>query len=155
MRRLLLRFLSILFLAATFSAGAATGRVLKVLPHYLDLKGRHSLSPSLYDRDAYQAQLRQHPDQRSALRFDVLWRARAASNGKLKLRAELRGIARGELPREATLEAEVETKSGGNSHWSVLKLEGENYQNLGEVTAWRVTLWDGEQLVGEQKSFLW
>ena len=155
MRRLSFRFLSILFLAATFSAGAATGRVLKVLPHYLDLKGRHSLSPSLFDRDAYQAQLRQHPEQRSALRFDVLWRARTSTSGKLKLRAELRGIARGELPREATLESEVEAKASGTSLWSALRLEGENYKNLGEVTAWRVTLWDGEQLVGEQKSFLW
>ena len=155
MRRLLIPFLAIVFLAVTFTAGAATGRVLKVLPHYLDLKGRHSLSPSLYDRDAYQAQLRQHPEQRSALRFDVLWRARAATSGKLKLRAELRGIARGELPREAILETEVEAKPGGTSLWSALKLEGEKYQSLGEVTAWRVTLWDGEQLVGEQKSFLW
>lgn len=155
MRRLLIAFTSTVFLAATFSVGAATGRVLKVLPHYLDLKGRHSLSPSLYDRDAYQAQLRQHPEQRSAVRFDVLWRARATTRGKLKLRAELRGLARGELPREAILETEVEAKAGGNSRWSALKLEGGNYQNLGEVTAWRVTLWDGDQLVGEQKSFLW
>ena len=155
MRRWLVIFTSIIFLAASFSAGAATGRVLKVLPHYLDLKGRHSLSPSLYDRDAYQAQLRHHPEQRSALRFDVLWRARAATGGKLKLRAELRGLARGELPREATLETEVEAKAGGNSRWSALKLAGGDYQSLGEVTAWRVTLWDGDQLVGEQKSFLW
>ena len=155
MRRLFIALTSIVFLAMTFPAGAATGRVLKVLPHYLDLKGRHALSPSLYDRDAYQAQLRQHPEQRSALRFDVLWRARSSTNGKLKLRAELRGIARGELPREATLESEVEVKASGTSRWSALKLEGENYKNLGEVTAWRVTLWDGEQLVGEQKSFLW
>ena len=155
MRRSWFVLLSIVFFAVTSSVGAATGRVLKVLPHYLDLKGRHALSPSLYDRDAYQAQLRQHPEQRSALRFDVLWRARVISGGKLKLRAELRGIARGELPREARLETEVEAKPGGTSLWSALKLEGENYQNLGEVTAWRVTLWDGEQLVGEQKSFLW
>jgi len=148
------RLLSILLLAATFSTFAATGRVVKVLPHFLDLKGRHSLSPSLYDRDAYQLQLRQHPEQRSALRFDVLWRVRGATNGKLKLRAELRGKATGQLPKETTLEAELSSR-GVSSKWSALKLEGEAYQNFGEVTAWRVTLWDGEQLIGEQKSFLW
>src|SRR5437899_2397501 len=36
-------------------ATAATGRIIKVLPHLLDLQGHHALSPSLYDRDAYQA----------------------------------------------------------------------------------------------------
>ncbi|MSU56728.1 MAG: hypothetical protein EXS35_00850 [Pedosphaera sp.] len=149
----MLRLLFILLLAATFHAFAATGRVVKVLPHFLDLKGRHSLSPSLYDRDAYQLQLRQHPEQRSALRFDVLWRARGATGAKLKLRAELRGKATGQLPRETTLETAVESR--GLSKWSALKFEGEAYRNFGEVTAWRVTLWDGEQLVGEQKSFLW
>ena len=155
MRRLIAVSISILLLTAAFSAFAATGRVLKVLPHLLDHKGRHSLSPSLFDRDAYQAQLRQNPDQRSALRLDILWRARNATSPKLKLRAQLRGTAKGELPREITLETEVEVRSGSVSKWSALKLEGKAYKEFGDVTAWRVTLWDGEQLVGEQKSFLW
>jgi hypothetical protein len=154
MRRSFFLVVAALLGVATFSASAVTGRVAKVLPHFLDLKGRHSLSPSLYDRDAYQAQLRQHPEQRSGLRFDVLWRARAA-NGKLKLRAELRGIVQGNQPRQTTLETEVGTGKSSVSRWTSLKLAGEDYKNFGEVTAWRVTLWDGEQLVGEQKSFLW
>jgi len=153
MRRLIVVFVSVFVLATSFSSLAATGRVLKVLPHFLDLKGRHSLSPSLFDRDAYQAKLRQNPDQCSALRFDILWRARSAKNPKLKLRAELRGTAQGQLPRETTLEGEVEPRN--SSKWSALKLESQAYKDFGEVTAWRVTLWDGEQLVGEQKSFLW
>src|SRR6185295_17181334 len=142
------RLLSILLLAATFSTFAATGRVVKVLPHFLDLKGRHSLSPSLYDRDAYQLQLRQHPEQRAALRLDVLWRVRGATRGKLKLRAELRGEATGQLPKETTLEAELSSR-GVSSKCSALILEGEAYQNFGEATAWRVTLRDGAQLIGE------
>ena len=154
MRRLIAALLPIVILTATLSASAATGRVVKVLPHYLDLKGRHSLSPSLYDRDAYQAQLRQHPEQRSALRFDVHWRASGA-NGKLKLRAELRGTAQGNLPRETKLETKLEPKKTAVSRWTSLTLAGEDYKNFGEVTAWRVTLWEGDQLVGEQKSFLW
>src|SRR5437867_3558658 len=105
--------------AANFSAAAATGRVVKVLPHFLDLRGRHSLSPSLYDRDAYQAQLRQHPEQRSALRFDVHWRASGA-HGPLKLRAELRGTAQGNLPRETTLEMELAPRKTAASRWTSL-----------------------------------
>lgn len=154
MRRLPSGFILVLLLAATFSSVAATGRVTKVLPHFLDLKGRHALSPSLYDRDAYQAQLRRNPEQRSALRFDVLWRAKDVKT-KLKLRAELRGTTQGNLPRQTTLETELEARLVGRSRWSSVALAGEDYKKFGEVTAWRLTLWDGEQLVGEQKSFLW
>jgi hypothetical protein len=154
MRRFLSFGLLFLICAATFPAVAATGRVVKVLPHFLDLKGRHSLSPSLYDRDAYQAQLRLHPEQRSGIRFDVHWRAFAIT-GKLKLRAELRGTAQGNVPRQTTIETDMEAGKAGGNHWTQLPLTGEAYKNFGEVTAWRVTLWDGDQLIGEQKSFLW
>ena len=41
------------------------------------------------------------------------------------------------------------------SAWSALALDKETYQQLGGVAAWRVTLWDGEQMLAEQKSFLW
>ena len=154
MRRLLILVLASLICGGTFSATAATGRVVKVLPHFLDLQGRHSVSPSLYDRDAYQAQLRKHPEQRSGLRFDVHWRATGVS-GKLKLRVELRGTAQGTQPRQTTLETEVARGKSSANRWDSLLLGGEAFKDFGEVTAWRVTLWDGEQLVGEQKSFLW
>lgn len=140
-------------LLASIPAAAATGRVVKVLPHFLDLQGRHSLSPSLYDRDAYQAQLRKYPAQRSGLRFDIQWRARGAKD-KLKLRVELRGAAKGDLPRATLIESALEP-GRKTSGWAAIKLAGEEYQNFGEVTAWRATLWDGDQLVGEEKSFLW
>lgn len=154
MRRSFIVILPALLLATAISTSAATtGRVLKVLPHFLDLKGRHALSPSLYDRDAYQAQLRQHPEQRSGLRFDVLWKAKVASDTNLKLRVELRGIAQGNLHREKTLETGA--KPGWLGRWTPLTLSGDDYKNFGEVTAWRTTLWDGDQLVAEQKSFLW
>ena len=140
-------------LLTTVAAPAASGRVVKVLPHFLDLEGRHSVSPSLYDRDAYQAELRKHPDKRSGIRFDILWRARGAAKEKAKLRVELRGTAKGNLPSETTIESEVNI--AGTSHWASVKLEGDAYKKFGEITAWRVTLWSGDQLLGEQKSFLW
>jgi len=140
-------------LLTTATLPAASGRVVKVLPHFLDLEGRHSVSPSLYDRDAYQAELRAHPEKRSGMRFDILWRARGASKEKARLRVELRGAARGNLPSEKTIETEVTIT--GTSHWAAVKIDGEDYKRFGEVTAWRVTLWYGDQLLGEQKSFLW
>ncbi len=47
MRRSLLPLLSLALLLGAAPVFGATGRVLKVLPHFLDLKGRHALSPSL------------------------------------------------------------------------------------------------------------
>jgi hypothetical protein len=154
MRRTLIWWSLICWFAAALSAQAMTGRVIKVLPQFLDLNGRTSLSPSLYDRDAYQALLQQHPAKRSGIRFQVQWKAKGPAWEPLKVRVELRGIARGNLPRERVLEQPV-TPGGWFSHWIGFRLSGDEYRDLGEVTAWRVTLWEGQQLLGEQKSFLW
>jgi hypothetical protein len=133
---------------------AATGRVIKVLPQFLDLKGRHAISPSLYDRDAYQAYLRAHTNDVSGMRFAIQWKASGASTALLKLRVEILGITHGDLPPKIVLEQEV--KPGGwFSHWAALPLTGDDYKKIGEVTAWRATLWDGDQMISEQKSFLW
>src|SRR5713101_448980 len=130
---------------------AASTKVIKVLPLYLDRQGRHALSPSLFDRDAYQAQLRHRPEERSGLRIDVQWKA--LQNTPLKLRVELRG-GRGKEATKATLEATGQ-HLGGLSKWTSLLLAGEDYKKFGELVAWRATLWDGETLLAEQKSFLW
>lgn len=153
MRQVFQLVVPLLLLLTPVAASAASGRVVKVLPHFLDLEGRSSLSPSLYDRDAYQAELRAHPEKRSGIRFDILWRGRGQPKEKATLRVELRGSAKGNLPSETTIETEVTLT--GTSHWAAVKLDGENYKKFGEVTAWRVTLWSGAQLLGEQKSFLW
>ena len=153
MRRLLISLLLLGSLSAAFAGDVVTGRVVKVLPFVLDLKGHDALSPSLYDRDAYQAYLRRHPDQRSAIRFDVLWKASDAGGAKLKLRVELRGIGQDGMPRQVMLEQAVTPHF--LRHWDSLTLGGGDYKNFGELVAWRVTLRADNQLLGEQKSFLW
>jgi hypothetical protein len=147
-------FALLLCFSSLLNAEGATGRVLKVLPHFLDLKGRHTISPSLFDRDAYQAVLRQHPEQRSALRFDIEWKSKGSPDAPFKIRAEVRGVARENLPMELTLERTLEP-AGWFGRWTSLTLKDEDYRKLGEPTAWRVTLWDGTRLLSEQKSFLW
>lgn len=138
----------------TAAARATEGRIYKVLPQYVDLKGRTSLTPSLYDRDAYQAKLRKNPKERSGLAFKVQWKAEVADTVPLKLKVEMRGVAEGEIPKEKTIELPVSQRHW-YSHWATLTLTGDDYKTFGEVTAWRVTLWDGDQILGEQKSFLW
>ncbi len=154
MRQLLIWLPLLLSLAAVAPAEAATGRVIKVLPHFLDTNRLHTLSPSLYERDAYQFYLRQHPDKRSTMRFDVHWKTKGAVYGPLKLRVELRGIAEGNSPKQLVLEQPVEPGSWF-SHWTAIALARDQFRDLGEVTAWRVTLWEADQMIGEQKSFLW
>jgi hypothetical protein len=154
MRRLFFWLLLSCLFTVALPAGAATGRVIKVLPHFLDLKGRRALSPSLYERDAYQAWLREHPAERSGLRFDIQWKARGAADAPLKLRVEARGVVREGRPQQAVLDQQVVFK-GWLSQWNSAALTGEDYKSLGEVTAWRVTLWEQDHLLGEQKSFLW
>ena len=132
---------------------APTGRVVKVLPLFLDLKGRDALSPSLFDRDIYQVYLRQHTNEISAIRFCVLWKAANPGDGKLKLRVELRGAGSGSLPCQTTLEQPV--TAGFFRRWTSLTLAGTDYNHFGKMVAWRVTLWSDDRLLGEQKSFLW
>lgn len=133
------------------SASAATAKLVKVLPHFLDQQGRIALNPSLYERDAYQFHLRSHPEERSGLRFDVQWRSRDAR--RLKLRLELRGN-KGRDGTTAVIEDEVKYR-GLFTSWSRVTLTGEAYKKFGELSAWRATLWDGDTEIAEQKSFLW
>jgi hypothetical protein len=153
MRRFLMTLLLLGSLSAAAAADAPAGHVVKMLPLFLDQKGRDALSPSLFDRDAYQFYLRAHTNQISAIRFDVLWRAVNAGDAKLKLRLELHGIGPDNLPRQLTLEQPVMPHFF--RHWTSFELSGKDYKNFGEVVAWRVTLWADDRMLNEQDSFLW
>lgn len=153
--RWLIVLLSCLCLAAPVRAeDVVSGRVLKVLPLLMDLKGRTQTTPSLYDRDAYQAMLRGQPAQRSGIEFAVEWRAKGPKGAPLKLRIEARGGLKAQPPTQVVLEEAV-TPTGMFGTWTSLKLTGEAYKKFGEVSAWRASLWDGSRLVHQEKSFLW
>lgn len=141
-------------LAMPKTAESSQGRLIKVLPQLLNLKGQPSLTPSLYDRDAYQAYLRHHPNEVSGLRFKVQLKASIPKIDELKLRVEIRGLVQDKLPKEAVLEKTLSERHL-LSHWYPLDMTGPAYKDFGEITAWRATLWDGDQMLSEQKSFLW
>ena len=133
------------------SVDAASRKILKVLPQYLDQEGRHTLSPSLYERDAYQLKLRENPRLRSGMRFMISWRAPEVEG--FRLRVEIRG-SKDNVPTKLTLEQEARNHHGGRE-WTELRLTGDKYASLGEMLSWRATLWKGEELLSEDKSFLW
>lgn len=153
MRCFKLFFLLLAWWCLGHNAEAAANKIVKVLPHFLDQEGQHTLSPSLYERDAYQAHLRKHKELISTLRFDVQWKAPTGDQTNLKIRVEIRG-GKNLGAKPVVLEQAIKPgKWFGN--WAALRLPKATYEQLGEMVAWRVTLWSGEQQMAEQKSFLW
>lgn len=144
-----LSIIAALALAGTAFAAAQPAKILKVLPQYVDEKGRTSISPSLFDRDAYQAELRDNPKRRSGMRFHVHWKSRD------KTPLTLRIDARGASSRSQVITIERAVEPGRFSRWTSVPLTGETYTRLGDLIAWRVTLARGTNIVAEQKSFLW
>lgn len=141
----------ICLISLSLQARAEDAKIVKVLPHYLDLNGKHAVSPSLFDRDAYQAFLIRNIDKCSGLRFDVQWRAFKTQG--LLLKIEMRGSADNGA-KVYTIEKPIKKETfWGN--WTTIYYTGEDFKRLGKLLAWRVTLWRGDQLVSEQKSFLW
>jgi hypothetical protein len=140
-----------LCLLAAAAAQAESARIVKVLPFYLDKQGQHSLRPSLYERDAYQAHLRKNPNLVSTLRFDVQWKSSGVTN--LLLRVEARGNKNGQA-QQAQVEVPAR-KKGLFGNWTSATLKGDAYTALGSLTAWRATLWSGTNQLAEQASFLW
>ncbi|HEV8541274.1 MAG TPA: hypothetical protein VGR78_02670 [Verrucomicrobiae bacterium] len=131
---------------------AEEARIIKVLPHLLDAKGRNALAPSLFERDAYQAQLRAHPDQIAAVRVDVQIKAKHRET-PLLLKLELR-TSKTELGKVQVFQTAV-VPARWLSTWAKIQIDKATYDTLGPVIAWRATLWDGTEQVAEQESFLW
>jgi hypothetical protein len=140
-----------LLLVSTAAARAAETRIIKVLPHLLDARGRNALAPSLFERDAYQVYLRQNPEEISALRFDVQYKARVKA--PMVLRLELRGSKMG-IGQSRTFETDVSPRRVFSS-WGALHLNRKTYEEIGNIVAWRATLWQNGEQVAEQQSFLW
>lgn len=151
MRNIVLTWIASLLLGSVLNLPAASARLVKVLPQFTDLQGRVALNPSLYERDAYQALLRNSPEKRSGLQFAVQWGSRDTTRALLRI--ELRGN-RGKLGTRATLEMPVKYR-GLFTSWTKISLTGDAYRDFGELSAWRATLWEGDKLLAEQKSFLW
>jgi hypothetical protein len=151
MRRFFISLAILLWLAPVMRAGE--GSVVKVLPQLLDQHGRHTLSPSLYERDAYQLHLRKEPKLRGGARLAVQWKAKNVDWAKLKLRAEMRCLL-GDNLHTVTMD-EPAVKSGHFSSWSEFRIEGADYKSFGQIVAWRVTLSEGGHQLGQLESFLW
>jgi hypothetical protein len=152
MRRLAVLTLLGLGLLGAGNLAAGGDRVVKVLPHLLDAQGRHALSPSLFERDAYQTMLKANPDKRGGLRFDVRWKAAVVPEGARALRLELVTTRH---PRTLPLVVETPLPAKGKSGWAKVPLDAATAKAAGEIVAWRVSLVVAGEVKGSQQSFLW
>lgn len=134
-----------------------SARIHKVLPHLLDQDGQASLHPSLFERDAYQAKLRQQRELVGGLRFDILWSGPPVTGLELKL--ELRGSARTNAPagdRSGHLTViRPLTIPTGATRWTRVTLAEEEFRQVGEVAAWRASVVRGTETMASTQSFLW
>ena len=76
--------------------------------------------------------------------FYVRWTPRSISLVKF----EYRQLARPNVIGEQTYVPHQDTAN-------LFTVHGEEFRSGGSVSAWRVSLWDGDHLVAEKKSFLW
>ncbi len=152
----------LLLIPLTTLTRAADAKVRKVLPNLVDLEGRASLHPSLYERDAYQAYLRKNPDLVGGMRFDVLWSAPVAKAQPLELRLELRGATlrtnnapAGVTQTNAVTLTNAVTPARFGARWTRVTLSPETLRQVGDVTAWKATLLRGGSELASTQSFLW
>lgn len=142
-----------LMVACAWPADGATAKILKTLPHFLDSAGRHTLHPSLFERDAYQAELKAHPERTSGIRFDVQWKAREVKAKTLRMKLEVRAA---NTPPRGVEVFESDTRAPAFfSRWTSIAISSQEFNRIGPLIAWRITLWDGPDLLAEQRSFLW
>ena len=87
-----------------------TARVIKVLHHLIDAKGRNALAPSLFERDAYQVHLRENSELVAGSRFDIQFKARR-SEGPVRLRLSKHRRTRTDLHPVARTVLVVEVNS--------------------------------------------
>ncbi len=154
MRVFIFIFSAVVSISQMLPAETSRVKAIKVLRHLVDAKGRHTLSPSLLDRDAYQAHLREHPEAVGGMRFELQWKLLSGVLVHPIIRVDIRhgsGNTIGQFTKSAPIKAGKKRRS----QWHRLAISSEEYARLGAIMAWRVSLWDGERMLARWESFLW
>lgn len=82
--------------------------------------------------------------------YTVFWKANDRS-ADAKIRMDYRHQSTG--PKVHTYEVSIDNVRRRNA--TKIAVIGEDYQNLGPVTAWKISLYINGEIAGEKQSFLW
>ncbi len=119
---------------------------------YLDL----NISPGPVDphqRAIYQNQLSQSRYNQYGVRYNIHWGGEGMVLPNLTLVLEVRGLM-GDIPTQKTLSVDF-TEFRRGSRWTEIEITGEDFQALGQLTAWKASLVSDGQVLAEKRSFLW
>ena len=144
--RVLLGSVSVALLL-TAACSTTTPRVLEVssrtrLQDFGPAEAREYYGYDDASRFRYEPQDLSVEDQREE--FYVRWAPASISLVKFEYR---------QVAKPATIFEKTYTPHGDMA--KLFEVRGEDFRAGGSVSAWRVTLWNGDQLVAEKKSFLW
>lgn len=153
MRNIAIVFMFIGLLVLPTESALAEGKIYKVLPHLLDLKGKHTSSPSLFERDAYQEFLKENPSLISGIGFDIHWKCPSGHERDLNIVMEIRGSKNYQAsPTRKIIKAKAKKYF---KTWSRITLSNKEMESIGKIVAWKVSLMEGNETLTEHFSFLW
>ncbi|MBP5761162.1 MAG: hypothetical protein J6W90_07285, partial [Verrucomicrobia bacterium] len=89
----------------------------------------------------------------STIRFDVHWRNTLKNFDDLSITVEMRG-AKTNSPTISFSE-KISPRKSIWSHWTKIRIPEESFQELKGLAAWRVLIKDGDEVLKEERSFMW
>jgi hypothetical protein len=122
-------------------------------PKVLDVEGtQYKETISRADRNLFGPDRASHlrvdstalPDAQQREEYYVAWRG----TGITEVKFEYRQV---NIPNKIL----VQTFAPAGKQWTIFKVIGDEFINGGPISAWRVSLWDGDRLLAERKSVLW
>jgi hypothetical protein len=134
-------------------AQAPSAAVSKVFHEQRPLKFEPPLMDEVVSlsRAEWAARMREDPYQKRGDYFKIAWTSQIRGASHLKIVFEYRQKLLAE-PQVIMVEAPGEAYG---SHLTPIMIDGEAFTRGGPVTAWRVSIMDGGQVLATKQSFLW
>jgi len=137
------------------------GKDQKIVGKYKISEAKHvfldaNISPGPVDanqRAIYQVNLSNNRSSQYGIRFSIKWGGEGPVLPNLLLKLELKGIM-GDVPTYKNVTYTYsDFRRGGK--WTEIQIVGEDYQALGQITAWKTSLICDNQVLAVKRSFLW
>ena len=161
MRSLFILSFSVCFPLIAFSEDPVVSsekgyKVIKVNHEWIDSEGHtHAEIADFPAKAKYQKTL-DDTGKHSGIRFHIHWTTPSARLPHFAVKLEVQGYdAKTQRETLETLLATYPKNPRFKSGWSRLDIKRDTLERLGDLMAWKVTLFQNGQFVAERKSFTW